>query len=196
MGHDSARAQKTGRDALVSKLSCVRSGEGDAGSAAAGSDRAGHARYAGAPVECRSARGARPRTKESSARRSGKGSRRQSSPRRRDDRRVRGVSDVDGKARQRRDHDGHHHVATENARDTRDTRDTRQVVLHDRSLARVLDIARGYIASRTERPVWPTVSLESLREALGGTLPDNAIDPVEVVDALARAADPGLVTTT
>jgi glutamate/tyrosine decarboxylase-like PLP-dependent enzyme len=60
----------------------------------------------------------------------------------------------------------------------------------------VLEIARGYIASRTERPVWPTVSLDDLRQALGGALPDDPIDPVAVVDALARAADPGLVTTT
>jgi glutamate/tyrosine decarboxylase-like PLP-dependent enzyme len=81
-------------------------------------------------------------------------------------------------------------VATENARDTR------PVTLHDPSLTRVLDIARRYIASRSARPVWPTVSLEDLREALGGTLPDHPVDPVEVVDALARAADPGLVATT
>jgi glutamate/tyrosine decarboxylase-like PLP-dependent enzyme len=78
-------------------------------------------------------------------------------------------------------------VATENARDSH------PITL---GLVRALEIARGYIASRSDRPVWPTISLEELRETLGGALPDDPIDPVEVVDALARAADPGLVTTT
>jgi glutamate/tyrosine decarboxylase-like PLP-dependent enzyme len=67
---------------------------------------------------------------------------------------------------------------------------------HDESLARTLEIAREYIRSRTERPVWPTISLDELRAALGPALPDNPVDPVEVIDGLARAADPGLVTTT
>ena len=67
---------------------------------------------------------------------------------------------------------------------------------HDESLARALEIARDYIASRTARPVWPTVSLDDLREALAVALPDEPVDAREVVDALARAADPGLVTTT
>jgi glutamate/tyrosine decarboxylase-like PLP-dependent enzyme len=80
-------------------------------------------------------------------------------------------------------------VATENARDTP------ALTVHDPSLARALDIARRYIASRSERPVWPTVSIDDLRAALGGALPDQPVDPAEVVDSLAGAADPGLVTT-
>src|SRR5205814_8618857 len=67
---------------------------------------------------------------------------------------------------------------------------------HERSLPGALEIARGYIRSRTERPVWPSVSVDDLRAALGGPLPEQPIDPTEVVDALARAAEPGLVTTT
>ena len=63
-------------------------------------------------------------------------------------------------------------------------------------LARALDIARAYIASRTERPVWPTVSVEDLRAALGTALPEHPIDPADVVSALAHAAEPGIVTTT
>src|SRR5204863_7470672 len=63
-------------------------------------------------------------------------------------------------------------------------------------LTRALEIAREYIAPRTNRPVFPTASLDDLREALGGPLPDGPIEPVAVVDGLARAADPGLVTTT
>ena len=64
------------------------------------------------------------------------------------------------------------------------------------ALDRALAIARGYIASRADRPVWPTATLEELRTALGGSLPATPIDPADVIDALARAAEPGLVTTT
>jgi len=39
-------------------------------------------------------------------------------------------------------------------------------------------------------------TLHELRTALGGPLPSTPIDPTDVIDALARAADPGLVTTT
>jgi glutamate/tyrosine decarboxylase-like PLP-dependent enzyme len=63
-------------------------------------------------------------------------------------------------------------------------------------LARALQIARDYITSRETRPVFPTASLDDLRSALGGPLPDDPIDPAAVVDGLARAAEPGLVTTT
>jgi glutamate/tyrosine decarboxylase-like PLP-dependent enzyme len=64
------------------------------------------------------------------------------------------------------------------------------------ALGRALDAARAYIASRGHRAVWPTTRLADLRAALGGPLPLNPIDPATVVDALARAAEPGLVTTT
>ncbi len=57
-------------------------------------------------------------------------------------------------------------------------------------------IARAYIASRADRPVWPTTTLPELRAALGGPLPATPLEPLDVVDALARAAEPGLVTTT
>jgi glutamate/tyrosine decarboxylase-like PLP-dependent enzyme len=64
------------------------------------------------------------------------------------------------------------------------------------ALGRALAIARAYIASRGDRPVWPATTLHELRAALGGPLPADPIDPADVVDALARAAEPGLVTTT
>ncbi len=63
-------------------------------------------------------------------------------------------------------------------------------------LDRALTIARAYAASRAGRPVWATATLHELRASLGGPLPDAPIDPAEVIDALARAAEPGLVTTT
>ena len=57
-------------------------------------------------------------------------------------------------------------------------------------------LARSYAASRSDRPVWATATLTELRAALGGPLPATPLDPGAVVDALARAAEPGLVTTT
>jgi glutamate/tyrosine decarboxylase-like PLP-dependent enzyme len=63
-------------------------------------------------------------------------------------------------------------------------------------LARALAFARDYAASRSGRPVWATATLHELRAALGGPLPATPIDPSDVIDHLARAAEPGLVTTT
>ena len=64
------------------------------------------------------------------------------------------------------------------------------------ALGRALSAARAYIASRVDRPVWPTITLADLRAALGGPMPIDPIDASRVIDALARAAEPGLVTTT
>ena len=64
--------------------------------------------------------------------------------------------------------------------------------LFDRAIA----LARAYAASRQNRPVWATATLAELRAALGGALPEAPVDPIAVVDDLARAAEPGLVTTT
>jgi glutamate/tyrosine decarboxylase-like PLP-dependent enzyme len=69
-------------------------------------------------------------------------------------------------------------------------------VAEEDALNRAAAIARDYIASRAGRPVWPTTTLAELRTALGGPLPDAPIDPVDVINALACAAEPGLVTTT
>ena len=63
-------------------------------------------------------------------------------------------------------------------------------------LSRALDLARDYIAKRADRHVWATASLAELRSALGGPLPEAATEATGVLDALARAAEPGLVTTT
>jgi glutamate/tyrosine decarboxylase-like PLP-dependent enzyme len=64
------------------------------------------------------------------------------------------------------------------------------------ALGRALEIARAYAVSRGGRPVWATATLTELRSALGGPLAASPIDPTDVIDALARAAEPGLVTTT
>ena len=63
-------------------------------------------------------------------------------------------------------------------------------------LDRALDLARRYSASRRGRPVWASATLQQLRKSLGGPLPDSPLDPADVIDALAHAAEPGLVTTT
>jgi glutamate/tyrosine decarboxylase-like PLP-dependent enzyme len=70
------------------------------------------------------------------------------------------------------------------------------VAAEDDALARALAIGRAYLVSRADRPIWPTASLTELRAALGGELPANPVDDVTVIDALARAADPGIVSTT
>ena len=64
------------------------------------------------------------------------------------------------------------------------------------ALGRALAIARQYIASRRDRPVSPSTTLDDLRRAFGAPLADGPSDPLTVVDRLARAAEPGLVTTT
>src|SRR4051794_41791854 len=64
------------------------------------------------------------------------------------------------------------------------------------ALARAIEFARAYAASRGNRPVWATATLEQLRAALNLPLADAPVAPVDVVDQLARAAEPGLVTTT
>jgi glutamate/tyrosine decarboxylase-like PLP-dependent enzyme len=69
-------------------------------------------------------------------------------------------------------------------------------VAEEDALGRAVAIARQYIASRRDRPVWPSTTLDDLRQALGAPLADSPTEPLTVVDQLARAAEPGLVTTT
>ena len=64
-----------------------------------------------------------------------------------------------------------------------------------RVLTRVATLATDYLATLDDRPVAQPVDLAALRAAMGGSLPDGPTDPVEVVEALAAAADPGLVAT-
>jgi glutamate/tyrosine decarboxylase-like PLP-dependent enzyme len=63
----------------------------------------------------------------------------------------------------------------------------------------VLGLTAGYAAqflgSLDERPVRASASFEALREALGGTLPDEGSEDAQVVAELVAAAEPGLVGT-
>jgi glutamate/tyrosine decarboxylase-like PLP-dependent enzyme len=60
-------------------------------------------------------------------------------------------------------------------------------------LRRTADLAADFLDSLDDRPVFPRVSAAELRRSLGGPLPDGPTDPQEVIEALAAAADPGIV---
>ena len=54
-------------------------------------------------------------------------------------------------------------------------------------------IAAGYVESLDERPVFPRVSPDELRAALGGPLADEPLAGRQVLVELAEAAEPGIV---
>jgi glutamate/tyrosine decarboxylase-like PLP-dependent enzyme len=62
-------------------------------------------------------------------------------------------------------------------------------------LRRTAEIAADYVESLDERPVFPDVTPEQLRGVLGGPLPDEPLDPAQVVVELAEHAGPGVVAT-
>src|SRR5574340_462319 len=62
-------------------------------------------------------------------------------------------------------------------------------------LLRTAELAADFIDGLDERPVFPRRSVGELAAALGGPLPDEPSDPLEVVELLAREADPGVVAT-
>ena len=62
-------------------------------------------------------------------------------------------------------------------------------------LAHTAELASTFLAGVEDRPVGPPVRPDALRAALGGPLPATGADAVVVVEALARAADPGLVAS-
>ena len=60
-------------------------------------------------------------------------------------------------------------------------------------LRRTAEIAADYLESLGERPVFPQVTPEELRAALGGPLPEEPVDPEQVLEDLATGAEPGVV---
>jgi glutamate/tyrosine decarboxylase-like PLP-dependent enzyme len=60
-------------------------------------------------------------------------------------------------------------------------------------MRRTAELAAGYVESLGERPVFPRVDPDELREVLGGPLPEEPVPADEVVEELAAAAEPGLV---
>lgn len=63
----------------------------------------------------------------------------------------------------------------------------------DDLLRRTADLAVEFLESLPHRHVGATGSIEELRAAFGGPLPEQGEAPLEVVERLVRAADPGLM---
>ena len=60
-------------------------------------------------------------------------------------------------------------------------------------LRRTAEIAADFVESLDDRPVWPPATVEELRRALGGPLAEAPTEPLEVIEALASATEPGVV---
>jgi glutamate/tyrosine decarboxylase-like PLP-dependent enzyme len=60
-------------------------------------------------------------------------------------------------------------------------------------LRRTAELAADYLDTLGERPVFPDVTPEQLRAALGGPLPDGPLPAEQVVEELAAGAEPGVV---
>jgi len=60
-------------------------------------------------------------------------------------------------------------------------------------LRRTAEIAADFVETLDERPIWPSATVEELRSALGGVLPDEPREPLEVIEALARETERGVV---
>ena len=67
--------------------------------------------------------------------------------------------------------------------------DTRDLLRH------TADVAASFLDGVDERPVGRPIAVDTLRAALGGPLPQRPTAPATVIDALAAAADPGIVAT-
>src|SRR5262249_46488651 len=60
-------------------------------------------------------------------------------------------------------------------------------------LRRTAELAADFLDSVDERPVFPQASADEVRESLRVRLQDEPLEPEQVVEQLAAAADPGLV---
>ena len=63
----------------------------------------------------------------------------------------------------------------------------------DKILQRVLDETTSFLSGLNERPVAARSDVDGVAEALGGPLPEQGADPLEVVEELIAGAEPGLV---
>src|SRR4051812_41580456 len=62
-------------------------------------------------------------------------------------------------------------------------------------LKRALDHALAFLRSADDRPVGAKATWAQLLASLGGPLPEQGEDPVAALDAMVRAADPGMVAS-
>lgn len=60
-------------------------------------------------------------------------------------------------------------------------------------LHRTADLAADFLDSVDDRPVFPHATPVQLLQQLGGPLPERPTDPLEVIEQLVAAAEPGLV---
>jgi glutamate/tyrosine decarboxylase-like PLP-dependent enzyme len=60
-------------------------------------------------------------------------------------------------------------------------------------LRRTAELAADYLDTLGDRPVFPDVTPEQLRAALGGPLPDDPLPAEQVVEELVAGAEPGVV---
>ena len=60
-------------------------------------------------------------------------------------------------------------------------------------LLRTAEIAAEFLEKLDARPIRPAATVDELREAFGGPLPETSLDPLEVIEALSTAAEPGVV---
>ena len=65
--------------------------------------------------------------------------------------------------------------------------------LYDEALARAAEHARAWLESIGDRPVGPRVTADQLLAGFGGPLPEQPTPPVEVIDLMAKLAEPGLM---
>jgi glutamate/tyrosine decarboxylase-like PLP-dependent enzyme len=65
---------------------------------------------------------------------------------------------------------------------------------YERVLEVAVERAQRYLTEVDDRPVREEASVEELRSLLEAELPEDGEDPATVVDALAEAAEPGLIT--
>ena len=63
------------------------------------------------------------------------------------------------------------------------------------ALRRAADLGLAFLEELPERHVGPTATATAIGARLGGPLPDEPTDPVQVIEELAEALDPGLVAS-
>ena len=62
-------------------------------------------------------------------------------------------------------------------------------------LLRTAELAADFVDSLDTRRVFPKTSVDELGAALGGPLPEQGADPLQVVEELARDAEAGVVAS-
>ena len=67
--------------------------------------------------------------------------------------------------------------------------------MNARIFERVASYSADFLAALGKRRVSPTATVDELREAFGGPLPERGIDPETIINDLIEAAEPGLMAT-